>query len=65
LTGIAASTANVAGPDVWVRQILSVLAWGPDHATVLADAWAALPADLRGDTILVVTVTDGDDAFLY
>ena len=65
LQGIAASTANVTAPDVWERQILSVLAYGPDHATVLADAWAALPADLRGDTIVYVTVTDGDDAFLY
>ena len=65
LQGIAASTANVTAPDAWERQILSVLAYGPDHATVLADAWAALPADLRGDTIVYVTVTDGDDAFLY
>jgi len=65
LEGIQASTANVAPNDAWVRQALSVLAFSDAHAVVLREAWNALPADLRGDTLLFVTVSDGDDAFLY
>jgi hypothetical protein len=65
LEGIQASTANVAPTDAWARQILSVMAYGPAHAEVLHQAWQTLSADLRGDTIVYVTVTDGDDAFLY
>jgi hypothetical protein len=65
LAGIAASTANVAPADAWVRQALSVLAFGDAHAEALNQAWDALPAGTRGDTWLIVTVSDGEDLFLY
>lgn len=65
LEGIQASTANVDPADAWVRQVLSVLAYGEAHAQVLHDAWSALPADVRADTIVLVTISDGDDTFLY
>ncbi len=65
LSGIQASTANVAPEDAWTKQILHVLAWSEAHAAVLEEVFNGLEPALKGDTILLVTVTDGDDAFLY
>jgi len=65
LAGIQASTANVTPEDAWTKQILHVLAWSASHAEVLEEVWDGLDPALRGDTLLLVTVTDGDDAFLY
>jgi hypothetical protein len=65
LEGIAESTANVSDADRWQKQILHVFAFSADHATVLEAAWQDLPADLRGDTLVLVSVTDGSDAFVY
>ena len=65
LNGIAASTANVVPEQKWVKQILHVLADSDQNADLATQAWDALDAGLKGDTILVLTVTDGDDAFLY
>ncbi|MBM4354894.1 MAG: hypothetical protein FJ109_14075 [Deltaproteobacteria bacterium] len=65
LSGIQASTANVKPEDAWTKQILHVLAWSEGHATVLEEVWEGLDPSVKGDTILLVTITDGDDAFLY
>lgn len=65
LNGIAESTANVVPEQKWVKQILHVLAQSDAHADLATQAWDALDAGLKGDTILLLTVTDGEDAFLY
>jgi hypothetical protein len=65
LQGVLDSSANVAAEDAWVRQILHVMAYTPQHAEELEIAWGALPDALKADTIVIVTVTDGDDGFLY
>lgn len=65
LGDIQISSANVAPEDAWVKQILSVVAYGPMHVDSVLTAYAALDAQLKADTILVVTVTDGDDSLLY
>lgn len=65
LSDILESSANVSDEDRWVKQILSVIAYGPMHAESIAAAWATIDASIRADTILVVTVTNGDDAFIY
>ncbi|MCY1071046.1 hypothetical protein OV090_40265 [Nannocystis sp. RBIL2] len=65
LGDIKLSSANVAPADAWVKQILSVVAYGPMHKESLLTAYAALDPALKADTILVITVTDGDDAFIY
>ena len=62
---VLASTANVAEEDAWVRQILHVLAYAPGHADSLATAYAQIDGSLTADTFVVVTVTDGDDDFIY
>jgi len=65
LADILASTANVADEDVWVRQILYVLAYGPGHADSVAAAYSQIDPSLRADTLVFVTVTDGDDELIY
>jgi hypothetical protein len=62
---ILVSSANVAPEDAWVKQILSVVAYGPMHRDSILAAYAGLDPAIKADTILVVTVTDGDDLFIY
>ncbi|MCK6520626.1 hypothetical protein L6R49_04210 [Myxococcota bacterium] len=59
------STANVAPEDAWVKQLLSILAYTPEHAALIEESWLGLDDSLRGDAILIVTVTEGDDEELY
>ncbi len=59
------SRANAKPPDTWSRSILSVLAYNAQYADVVESAWAKLGATLKGDSILVVTVTDGEDGHIY
>lgn len=65
LQGVLDSSANVAAADAWDKQILSVIAYTPDHAAALESAWANVDAALRADTIVYVTASDGADDFLY
>lgn len=65
LQGVLDSSANVAPQDAWARQILHILAFGDAHATRLEAAWQSLDEALRADTFVIVTVTDGDDGFIY
>lgn len=65
LSDIQLSSANVAPEDAWVKQILSVVAYGPMHLESLLTAYEGLDPAVKADTILVITVTDGDDAFIY
>lgn len=65
LAGILESTANVSAADAWVKQILYVIAYAPMHAESILAAWELVDASLRADTILMVTVTNGMDDFLY
>ena len=60
------STAGVQNtPDKWDKQILAVLADDTDDASTFLAATATLDPAVIGDTILVLTTTDGDDAFVY
>lgn len=65
LEGIQASSANVAEEDRWVKQILHVIAYAPAHAERLEEAWDAMDAATKADTVVVVTVSEGEDEFLY
>lgn len=65
LSDIPLSTANVAPEDAWEKQILHILAYGPMHAQSLQTAYEALGPEFTLDTIVVVTVTDGEDLFIY
>lgn len=65
LGDIPLSTANVAPEDQWIKQILHVIAYEEMHAESVATAYAGLPANVKGDTIVLVTVTYGNDEFIY
>lgn len=65
LEGINESSDHVSEADAWVKQILHVVALNADFGATMADAWALADPGLVGDTIVIITVTDGDDAFIY
>ncbi len=65
LQGVLDSTANVSAGDTWTKQILHVIAYGPGHADSIVQAFDLVSPTLKADTIVYVTVTDGDDAPLY
>ncbi|GEM_PF-876693 len=65
LDGISAANINVAGDDIWQKHILHVLAYGDAHAESIVEAWEQMDQATVGQTVLVVTITDGDDAFIY
>jgi hypothetical protein len=65
LQGVLDSTANVTPADAWTKQILYILAYGEQHAMALETALAEVDPALLADTIVMVTVSDGDDAFIY
>ncbi|MFH1530610.1 MAG: hypothetical protein ABIK09_07740 [Pseudomonadota bacterium] len=66
LKGIQDSSAAVAPSDAWTKQILHVIAYADQHAEAIQAALAeSIAPELLGDTIVIVTVSDGDDGFLY
>ena len=65
LADILQSSVNVAPEDAWKKQILAVMAQTPAHADAIEQAYAMVDAATKADTIVLVTVTEGDDAFLY
>ncbi|MBK9071496.1 MAG: hypothetical protein IPL79_10905 [Myxococcales bacterium] len=65
LDDIQLATELVSDADAWDRQMLSILAYDAQHAAVALQAWQALSPQTRDDTILIVTITDGDDDFIY
>ncbi len=65
LLGVLESSANVGPEDRWVKQILFVVAYGEMHQASMAAAWSMIDEDIRADTIVIVTRTDGMDEVLY
>ncbi|HEX5057854.1 MAG TPA: hypothetical protein VFV99_00785 [Kofleriaceae bacterium] len=65
LSDIQMSTANVSAQDRWDKQILAILAWDGTAADTMAQAWEALDGNVKADTIVVLTTTDGEDLFIY
>ncbi|HEY5926385.1 MAG TPA: hypothetical protein VIV11_32085 [Kofleriaceae bacterium] len=65
LGDIQLSTANVSAQDRWSKQVLAILAWDATVATTVAQAWNGLDASVKADTIVVLTLTDGQDLFIY
>ena len=65
LSDIPLSTANVAPADAWEKQVLHIIAYGPMHAQSLQTAYGTLGPEFTLDTVVVVTVTEGEDLFIY
>jgi hypothetical protein len=65
LMDILLASASVSAADEWSKCILYLMAQsGHDRDVVLA-AYTQLDAALKASTVLLVTVSDGEDAFLY
>ncbi len=65
LEDIPLSSASVSAGDRWTKQFLSVLAFDAAAADTIVEAWSMLSDDLKGDTIIVLTTTNGSDTFIY
>lgn len=65
LVDIQESSANVSAEDAWGKQILAVIAEKPENVTAVETALPQIDAGVRGDTIVVITLTNGDDTFIY
>ena len=65
LGDIQLSTANVSAQDHWDKQILAILAWDDPTAETMAQAWMSQPANVKADTIVIISSTGGDDVFIY
>ncbi len=65
LSDILLSSAAVAPEDAWAKQILHVIAYADDHAAKLMTAYGQLDPAVTADTVVIVTVSNGDDMFLY
>jgi hypothetical protein len=65
LEDIQLSSMNVSAQDKWTKQILAVLAYDDQHVDIVEQAWTAMSASVKADTVVVVTATHGDDAFIY
>ena len=65
LEDIQASTANVSAADRWQKQALAYMSWDDQSTAMLDMAWSSIDPTIKGDTILIITTTHGDDQFLY
>lgn len=65
LGDILESSARVGPEDAWVKQILHVMAYAPGHVDALEAAYEALDAAVKADTLVIITVTNGSDDFIY
>ncbi|MEO5727365.1 MAG: hypothetical protein ABI134_18025 [Byssovorax sp.] len=65
LSEIQLSTANVTPADAWKKQILHVIAYTSAHADAMEQAYAMVDPAVRADTVVLLTVTEGSDEFIY
>lgn len=65
LSDIQLSNVNVSAADAWEKHVLHVIAYTSMHADMLEAAYPTLDASVRGDTVLMITVTEGADTFIY
>lgn len=65
LGDIQDSTRDVLEADRWTKQILHILAYSPEFADTFETAYQGLSIDLKADTIVIITVTNGEDEVVY
>jgi hypothetical protein len=65
LSDVLLANANVAAEDMWEKQILHVIAYEAEHGAQILAAFEQIDVATKADTIVIITVTDGNDAFIY
>ena len=65
LLDVQLSSANAADGNRWDHAVLHVIAYNDDHANRIEEAHETIDSDRLGATAVVITITDGNDAFIY
>ncbi len=65
LQDIQLSNANVSEADRWVKQILHVFAVDQQHVDTLQAANMQIDLATRGNTVVYITLTNGEETFMY
>lgn len=65
LADVLLSSANVKPVDAWTKQILLIMAYSDEHAASLETAYGQVDPAITADTLVLVTVTHGEDDFIY
>jgi hypothetical protein len=65
LSDLPLSAANADPADAWSRSALAIIACDAPHADAIEAAWATLDPTVKGDYIVLLTVTEGEDDFVY
>ena len=63
LDGIYWSTQNVIKRDKWKKQILHVFCQTPDIADIIKIAYRQLRSNVKGNTIVLVSIINCNDLF--
>ena len=59
------ATESVSEADAWGHALLHVIAYDADHADHIAAAHGSLPDEIKLDTLVFITTTEGDDEYVY
>lgn len=65
LEDILDSTRDVLEEDQWAKQILHVMAYTPEFADTFETAYQGISDELKADTIVIITTTNGEDSVIY
>ena len=65
LEDVLESSANVSAGDAWTKQVLHLMTDTDEGAAGLQTLIPNIDAAIRADTIIVITVTNGDDTPIY
>lgn len=65
LSDVLESSAGVSDEDVWLKQVLVVMAYADEHVTSLELAFVDVAPEIAADTIVYVVESVGDDEWLY
>jgi hypothetical protein len=65
LADLPLSQANAKPVDAWSRSILQIVAYNSQYADAVQSAWTQVSPAIKGDAIVILTVTDGEDGHVY
>lgn len=65
LSDIETSSLNVKDIDKWIKQILVIAGYNEQYSETVITEWLALDDVTKGNTILCIVTTNGDDSFIY
>lgn len=65
LGDILLSSESVSDADAWQKQILHIIVDRPEHIAVIETALGSIAPEVRADTIVVMTVTEGLDDVIF